>query len=145
MPSADTEKKSSFWTILTTLFGLVISLSGNIVQYRSLEAKRTELAQAQQKIDTAQNASEARERAIESRLSQLHAQMASLDSQLEQQKLEERRGAAGLAYAPANQHGYAMAIIRNAREEQTRIQEEQRKLQQTIDSTEAAKINCLSN
>src|SRR5713101_5962992 len=133
------EKDSSTWKTPLALAGLAVSLFGNWTQYKALDEKKAELQQSQQKIDAARSATEDRKRTMQANIDALKRQMEALDSQIEEQKLEVRRGLMGVSVYQNARTGkdfanlqYAKDIVRTASEKRKQLEEEKKKLQDKI-------------
>lgn len=125
---------AAFLTPIIAISGLVVSLLGNVVQYQALKAKQEELKQAQLKLDATLEDSRKQREAFDNYVRDLQDRIASIDSQIEEAKLEERRGATGLAFAPLDQKDIAVGIIQTARETQQKLLLERDKLQDKLDA-----------
>jgi hypothetical protein len=124
-------------TPTVAIMGLMVSLLGNAIQYRSLQAKQEELAQAQTKLDDNLLDSQRRREAADKYVSDVEQRILDVDSKIAEAESEERRGAAGMAFAPMDQKELAIATLTGAREAQKNLAAERAKLQDKLDAARA--------
>ncbi|CAH1088563.1 hypothetical protein [Candidatus Nitrotoga sp. 1052] len=128
------EGKSFTWQTGIALGGLLVSLFGNWIQYQTLLDKKTELDQAQAKIDVSINEARQRQATRETKRREMDSRMQILDQRIQDADMEFRRGAAGMAFAPLEQKELAANIMRAATEEKKKLLAEKKELQNKIDA-----------
>ena len=126
--------KSFSWETAVAIAGLVVSLFGNWVQYKSLDATKIKLAQSQAQLDAAYREAQAKVDRQTRKRADMENRMQELDNQIQQENLEERRGEAGVAFAPIDQKPMALEIINQARANREKLFVEKQKLQDKIDA-----------
>ncbi len=124
-------------TPVIALLGLGVSLLGNVVQYQTLKAKQQELRQAQTTLDATQQDSRRKQDAFDTYLHNLEQRLATIDTQIEQAKMEQRRGAAGVAFAPLEQKQIALDIIATGAQTEKDLLLERAKVQDKLDAARA--------
>jgi putative aminopeptidase FrvX len=125
--------KSLNWQTVIALGGLAVSLFGNWIQYQTVLGKKTELAQAQQKLDGYFDEQRQRERARDDRKEELESRMAKLDKSISDAEDDARRGVAGLQFAPLDQKAMALEVINDATNHKKELQKKKEELQDKID------------
>lgn len=125
--------KSFTWQTAIALGGLLVSVFGNWIQYQSLQDKKTELAQAQQKLDAALDEARQKKVACEGRRRDLETRLGSIDRKMQEAEMELRRAASALAFAPTDQKPLAMQIMRAAEATRAKLLEDRKSLQDKFD------------
>jgi hypothetical protein len=128
------EGRSFTWQTGIALGSLAVSLFGNWIQYQNLLEKKTELAQAQEKINASAEEARQRKAVREAKRQAMDERMQKLEQELEATELEFRRGAAGLAFAPVGQKPMAADIMKAATAEKEKLVVQKKALQDKIDA-----------
>ena len=128
------DSKSFTWQTGIALGGLVISVFGNWMQYQTLLDKRTELAQAQSKIDASANEATGRKVARDGKRREMEARMTALDEKVVAAGMELRRGAAIIAFAPLKQKPIGAETIQAATAQKALLLEQKKALQDKLDA-----------
>jgi polyhydroxyalkanoate synthesis regulator protein len=128
------DAKSFTWQTGVAISGLLISVFGNWMQYQTLLDKKTELAQAQAKIDATAKESSERKASREAKRREMEGRMTTLDGKVAEAEMELRRGASGMAFAPLDQRPLAAEIMRTASAQKALLLEQKKTLQDKIDA-----------
>jgi hypothetical protein len=128
----ETENPSRLKTILA-IGGLLVSLTGNFIQYGTLKAKRVELDQKQQELNSKNAASLKRSTALDDQLAALNARMADINDQMVEAEHDNSRGQMAMVYAPIKDRPYARQIFLDSITTHERLVKEKKELQQQID------------
>ena len=136
------DKKPSFvLSSALTVAGLVVSLFGNVVQYESLQQKKVELKQAQEKIDATNQTEERRQAAEEQRQASVTELMSSYQRRMNEIQVEmkaaeddNRRAQVGMSLGKPEDQQYANGLLQDSIARHDRLIEEQKQLQEKIDA-----------
>ena len=127
-------EKSFSWQTAIAIGGLAVSVFGNWIQYQSLQDKKTELAQAERKLDASLEEARQKRDACDRRRRDFEQRLSKIDEEVGAAELEFRRGASGMQFAPDDQKPLAIRIMQNAAALKSKLEAEKKTLQEKIDS-----------
>lgn len=136
------DKPAPPWQAITAIATIVVSLFGNVIQYRLLQAKETELAQAQQKIDAARRAGDDCRQAVDDQLSEFRQRMETLNGRINDTKADLSARLLGARLHPEDKAAIEWANAAN--ETWKQLEGDKKVLQNNMDATAATKARCPS-
>lgn len=128
------DEKSFSWQTAIAIGGLAVSVFGNWIQYQSLQDKKTELAQAERKLDASLEEARQKREACEKRRRDFEQRSHRIDQEVEAAELEFRRGAAGMRFAPPDQKPLAAQIMQDSAALKSKLETEKKMLQEKLDA-----------
>jgi len=116
---------------IVAILGLLVSISGNVIQWRLAASRDVELKQAQDKINQGLRETEDRNRKMRSLLTDLEQRITTLDQQIRDQDREASRGMTAIAYGHPQE---GQAIMDAALDKKRQLEADRKALQDKLDA-----------